>query len=272
MTEFAKMKISFAMALLGTLFALHPFVDRFADRGFLYLGYDLKIFYAYFLIAGLLSICVYCYAVALTTERAHSRLERIGNSSYALAVMIVPIFGGLYIASVLASQFQYSHLAWAAPSVAIGVGGGWFLLSQFVTWRLRRRLGEHDRHAKIEQLARKESESIRQARELFQHEHYDLSVIEAWRAIEARLGQALLARRIVPRSDRPHALFDLATRKGILRESALGIIEDMKRHWNVAVGTEPSTRQSASEALSTARHILATVPVGHPEHVVRPTP
>ncbi len=270
MTEFAKMKISFAMALLGTLFALHPFLDRFADRGFVYLGTDLKIFHAYFLIAGLLSLCVYCYAVALMTERSHSRLERIGNSSYALAVMILPIFGGLYIASVLAEQFRYSHIAWAAPAVAIGVGGGWFLLSQFVAWRLRRRLGEQDRRAKIEHLARKESESIRQARELFDHEHYDLSVIEAWRAIEARLGQALLLRRIVAHSDRPHALFDLATRKGILREPALGVLEDLKRHWNTAVGTDPLERQAASEALSAARHILATVPVGHPEHAIKP--
>ena len=38
MTEFTKLKISFALALMGTLFALHPFLDRFADWGFLYLG------------------------------------------------------------------------------------------------------------------------------------------------------------------------------------------------------------------------------------------
>ena len=41
-TEFTKMKISFALALLGTLFALHPFLDPYPDRGFIYLGYDLK--------------------------------------------------------------------------------------------------------------------------------------------------------------------------------------------------------------------------------------
>ena len=38
MTEFTKMKITFALALLGTLFALHPFLDRYPDRGFVYLG------------------------------------------------------------------------------------------------------------------------------------------------------------------------------------------------------------------------------------------
>lgn len=262
MTEFAKMKISFALALLGTLFALHPFIDRFADRGFLYLGYDLKVFYAYSLIAGLLSFCVYCYAVALMTERPHSRLERVGNYAYALAVMILPIYLGLFLASVLAGEFRYSHIQWAGPAVAAGFGGGWFVLSQLVAWRLRSRLGEQDRLAKMEQLARREGDSLNQARELFRSRHYDLSVVEAWRAIEARLGQVLLSRRIVAHSDRPHALFELAVRKGVLREPALSVLEDLRRHWNVAVGTDPLTRDAASEALSAARHILATVPVG----------
>lgn len=264
MTEFAKMKISFALALLGTLFALHPLIDRFADCGFLYLGYDLKVLYAYSLIAGLLSLSVYCYAMAMTTERLHTRIERLGNSSYALAVTVVPVYGGLYLARVLAAQLQYSHIAWAAPAVAIGFGGGWFLLSQWVAWRLRSRMGEKDRHARIEQLAHKERESLGHARELFASEHYDLSVIAVWQAIEARLGQALLARRIVARSSRPHAVVDLAVRKGILHEPVLGLIDRMRLHWNDAVGVEPLPREAASEALSAARHIMAVVPVGHP--------
>jgi hypothetical protein len=36
--------------------------------------------------------------MAMMTERAHSRLEKLGNSSYAMAVMILPIYGGLYLA------------------------------------------------------------------------------------------------------------------------------------------------------------------------------
>src|SRR3954453_11475481 len=125
MTEFTKLKISYALALLGTLFALHPFLDRFADRGFLYLGYDLKVFHAYSLTAGLLSLCVYLYAVTLMSDRPHSRFERLGNSSYALAILIMPVYAGLYLSAKLADQIALSHLAWAAPAVAIGLGIGW---------------------------------------------------------------------------------------------------------------------------------------------------
>ena len=83
MTEFTKQKMGFALALLGTLFALHPFLDRFADRGFLYLGYDLKLFYAYSLTAGLLSLSVYLYGMTLLNDRPHSLLEKAGKKKEA---------------------------------------------------------------------------------------------------------------------------------------------------------------------------------------------
>ena len=145
MTEFTKLKITFALALLGTLFALHPLLDRFADWGFLYLGYDLKVFYAYSLTSGLLSLCVYLYAVTLLNDHPHSWCERTGNSTYALAILVVPIYAGLYLSAKLAEQVAVSHVAWAAPLVAVGLGAGWIVLSQMVAWRIRRRLGEQDR-------------------------------------------------------------------------------------------------------------------------------
>src|SRR5437763_12198832 len=100
MTEFTKTKITFALALLGVLFALHPVVDRYPDAGFLYPVYDfqpvlLKLVYAYYLVAGLLAFSVYSYALALLSERPSSWVERMGNYSYAVAVMVPPLFGGL---------------------------------------------------------------------------------------------------------------------------------------------------------------------------------
>ena len=59
MTEFTKTKIHFALALLAAIFALHPFLLRWEDFGFRYLGFEIKLFYAYMLVAGLLSLCVY---------------------------------------------------------------------------------------------------------------------------------------------------------------------------------------------------------------------
>jgi hypothetical protein len=260
MTEFTKMKIHFALALLGVLFALHPFLDRFDERGFLYLGYDLKVFYAYSLTAVLLSIAVYLYAVSLMGDRSHSWIERAGNYAYALAILIVPIYAGLFLSARLADEVALSHLAWAAPAVAFGLGLSWLTLTQLVAWRLRGRLGERDRAAKIAQLAKQEIDSLNQASDLFESEHYDLSVIEAWRALEARLRQRLLSRKIVTPLETPHALIQTATRKKILEEPILGVVAELRRNVNIAVSTEPLPREAAVRSLSAVRHILSIVP------------
>jgi hypothetical protein len=264
MTEFTKQKISFALALLGTLFALHPFLDRVSDVGFLYLGYDLKTIYPYSLTAGLLSLCVYLYAVTLLSDRPHSWCERTGNSAYALAVMVVPVYAGLFLSAKLADRLEVSHVAWAAPAVALGGGIGWVALSQLVAWRIRHRLGEQDRVAKIAQLRQQEVESLKRVRELFESEHYDLSVVEGWRALEARLRQTLLTRHFAVRLEDADRVIHVATRKGLLKEPTLGLVNELRRHWAIAVSTEPLRREDAAAALSAVRHILAVSPVERP--------
>jgi HEPN domain-containing protein len=258
MTEFTKTKIHFALALLGSLFALHPFLERVQDKGFVYLGYDLKIYYAYILIAGLLALCVYCFGLTLVSEKPHSWLERLGNYVYALAVMVLPLYGGLYLASLLADQLNASHLAWAAPTAALGLGIAWFILSQFLAFLLRGRLSNQDRSAKIEQFALQETNAVRQASELFETEHYDLCVMETWRAVEARLRQVLLRRGINIRKTSPAALIAAAKRAAIVTEPTLRLLQALEKTWHIAMSSEPTTRAAASEALTAGRQILAT--------------
>src|ERR1700733_9464816 len=173
MAEFTKLKIGFALALLGTLFALHPLLDRSPDIGYFYLGYHLKVIHAYALTSGLLGMCVYLYAVTLLNDHPHSWGERIGNAIYGLAIMVLPIYAGLFLSASLADRVAVTHVAWAAPAVAIGLGSGWVILSQVVAWRIRRRLGERDRASKMEQLAKQEAVSLDQARSLFESQHFD---------------------------------------------------------------------------------------------------
>jgi predicted permease len=264
MTDFTKTKMHFALALLGTLFALHPLLDPIKELGFRYLDYDLKILYVYALISGLLAFTAYCYAMALLSERPASRVERLGNYTYAVAIGILPLYGGLYLSSLLADLVGESHLAWAAPMVALGLGVLWLAAGWFMAWRVRRRLGERDRTAKIEQLVGHELEALNRAQELFGLEHYDLAVIEAWKAIEARLRRVLLLRGISRRADTPQAMIAAATRAGILRAANLELLQELRKQWNVAISTEPLTKQAADAALSAARHILATIPIDDP--------
>ena len=72
--------------------------------------------------------------------------------------------------------------------------------------------------------------------------------------------QALLARRFAPRSDDPQAVIRLAARRGLLKPTTLGLVEELKRHWSVAVSTEPLPREAAADSLVAVRYILSIVP------------
>jgi hypothetical protein len=264
MTDFTKTKMHFALALLGTLFALHPFMERIEPWGFDYLGYYLKVFYVYALLAGLFAFTVYCYALALVSERVHGLMERTGNYAYAIAIMVLPLYGGLYLAHLLAERFEATELNWAAPGVALGVGAAWLLLSQVLAWLLRRRLGEEDITAKVRQWADLEIASLNRAREMFASAHYDLAVIEAWKAIEARLRRVLLVRGIHS-GDTPKKMIDAAARAKLVREPSLGMLQELRKQWNIAVSSEPLTRDAAEAALEAARNILATISVERSE-------
>ena len=62
----------------------------------------------------------------------------------------------------------------------------------------------------------------------------------------------------------------VAIRQGILKEPTLGVVAELKRHWTVAVSTEPLSREAAVEPLSAVRHVLSVIPVKEPLQVPDP--
>lgn len=261
MTEFTKTKIHFALAALGTLFVLHSYVRDYNEQAaFEYLGYRLTPLLAFGLVAALVAFSVYCYAWRLVSEKPHSWPERIGNYSYALALMVPPLYAAVYATEEVAKRVDRPELAWAAravPVVPAVLTGLWLLLA----WLLRGRLGAQEQSAKIDQLANQEISSLNRARELFAQEHYDLSVVEAWRAIEARLRRVLLKNGLGGTQDDPQDMIRKAAKAGLVQEPALKLLQQLRRQWNVAVSTEPLTREAAHAALQAARDILSTIAV-----------
>jgi hypothetical protein len=78
----------------------------------------------------------------------------------------------------------------------------------------------------------------------------------------------LLSRRVTTTSDNPQAVIRAAVRKGLLREPTLGLVDAMKRHWAIAISTEPLPREAAVEALGAVRYILSIIPAR--EHTPEP--
>src|SRR5271166_6527861 len=170
MTEFTRTKMHFALALIGTLFAVHTFVVQYQDLGPSYEGYKLRVIDLFMGMVGLLAFTVYCYAIALLSEKPSSRMERLGNLTYALAILIVPLYGALWLSSWAAEQVEVPHVAVTAPATILGLVILWLILA----WWMRGRLGVQDRQAKIASLATQEIEALNRSPKLFEDGHYDL--------------------------------------------------------------------------------------------------
>ena len=263
MAEFTKLKIGFALALLGTLFALHPLLDRTPDLGFTYLGFDLKVIHAYVLTSGLLGICVYLYAVTLLNDHPHSLCEASGGTrstgwrSWSCRSMPACFSRQCSLSGspcrtspgpLRRSRWGWDRVGWHSRRSSPG--------------GIRRRLGERDRASKMEQLAKQESVSLHQAKTLLEGEHFDLSVVESWRALEARLRRALLSRKVAVRADdHHHVVRPRREDRHAERARPSALVAGLERHWSIAVSTDPSPREAAVESLSAVRYILSTLPV-----------
>ncbi len=70
--------------------------------------------------------------------------------------------------------------------------------------------------------------------------------------------------------DSPDAVIHAVARKRILKEPTLGVVAELRRHWKVAVSTEPLGREAALESLSAVRHVLSVIPVKEPESLPDP--
>jgi hypothetical protein len=270
MSEFMKNKVNFALALLGTLFVLLQFEDRiqpvtqytdFTWDDLSVSGYDIslppfKLVYAFGVAGALLALSVYFYAMAIMTHKSSSKLEWLGNQSYALAILVLPVYALLVLSHWASVQFGYAHLHYAGPA-ALGVIVVLWLGFSFI---LRGRLGRQDRRSEMRQLSHHEVEHVRRARDMHAHHHYDMAIIESWKALEARLQRLLLHRGYTRHMTMPQ-MIDAARRENIITPELGKHVQDLRNQWNIAVSTTPLTKDAAESALQASRKLMSALPV-----------
>jgi hypothetical protein len=261
MADFIKTKLQAALALLGMLFALRPFIDDIQNIGFAVLDVRVNLVHALAWMACLLAVSVHCFAFDMLRARPFSLVERIGNTAFGLAILTLPTFGLGYglteSGQALANRCGLPGLAWAAPAVGAGLVALWLGLALVIRFRL----GRQDRNHQFDSLTETESAALKRAQEMFDQGHFDLSVIEVWRALEARLRRALLLRHVHGHYEDWNELRDAAHEAGLLAKVPLTALDQLRGQWQIAVGVEPLPRDAAVDALMTARTVLATIPL-----------
>lgn len=263
MSNFAIAKIAFVIALLGTMFAVHPIIDDYAQAQIVSLfGTSLDVIQGYFAFVILLGVAVYCYAAAFTAPSAmQTVLQRLGNGAYVLA-LLVPLFciillGSGALGTLLVGLFGSEDARPIVSTLAALIG---LILGAVVGRQATNILNTGDRESLAQRLTSEEASSVSRAAEMLRAGHYDLAVIDAFKAIESVLRRALLRRDIRVRSNRTYDVIKAAVENKVVPREMLGDINKVREARNKAAHEEGQIdKATAEDAVEKARQILGSV-------------
>lgn len=257
MTEFDKLKIGFVLALLGTVFALHPIVQQYQSVGYEVFSLHLTLWRAYVTFALSLSTAVYLYAITVLTARPLSWVQRAGDAVYALSLLIMPTFFVGWLAIGLAALVRRQLIREVLAHVLTLLVG---LVGSLLADVIFRRLGWREKKATVRQLTQQEADHMRRADQMLTSKHYDLVAIESARAIEAALRRALVETGLVAKYRGLGQLVEHAIRREVISANARNLLDEIRHARNMAVhSVEPIPEETARNVADSARRILAMV-------------
>lgn len=262
MSEFNKIKIAFALALLGTLFTLNPIITEYGDKAFKIFGHELSIQIVYFFTLALLSISVYFYAIALISEaKIFNTIQKAGNLSYTISLLIPPLYLGFYTISLIAETIlKYANSPAASrifEFILSGIIGGF---ASFVAHYLIKLFAFKDRSEKIENLSEEENNLLFRAKNLYDQSFFNSSVLEAWKAIEIGIKKALYHQGLSSETLYGFKLFDFARNKKLLNEFQLTeIMRLMELRNKVVYNEEQVGAKQAQEVLAIVERLLVSL-------------
>lgn len=261
MTDFTKTKMAFAVGLLAVLFMLKPLIDDIGTVGFGFLTITFELRFVYYAFASLLGASAYCYALEMLTERTNPLATRTGNLLYALAMLVLPVYGSLALIYIVANGIS-TLLGQDTANVYVE-GVLMFLLGLsgiLVFLYIRQRLREQDRRSLIDRLGTEQAGLVTKASGLLEAGLYDLVLVESFRAIEVGLRKALTAQDIGFGKSGAGELIQLADRHAVIGPQEKAYLEDLRALRNGALHEGKSiSRAQAERVIDTARRVITTL-------------
>jgi HEPN domain-containing protein len=262
MTDFGKIKIPFALALLAAMFAISPIIQKYGEANYGLFGLKVTLNFIYLLFCIALGASVYFYAIGLVGDRPFFViLNKVGHIAYALALIVPPLFVILYPISVftdiLVAAFKtplFSKVVEYGGSAATGVA------ASLIGHLIFRAFAARDRKEQIDQLSIQENQLLGRARQLFREGYYDLATAESWKAVEVALNRTFETAGIRRRGQPISALLDLARKRELLNAKEIDNLMTVRHMRNDAVHTERKvTKEEARQALSVSEKTIAAL-------------
>ena len=261
MSEFDKLKIGFVLALLGTVFAVHPIAQEYRSLGYTIIRIDFTVWRLYVAMSATLSLAVYFYALNMARERPLSVVQTAGHVAYALSLLLVPAYLVVWAAIPVGTAIGSVLRLPGVGGVASGILGALIVAaSAFYTQRLSKRFREREARSVASQFTAEEADHAARAGQMLTARHYDLAVIESGRAIEAALRRGLVERGIEPTRAGLRQLVQQALDKDVVPKEALSHLEKIRVARNHAVhSAEPIDAARAEAIVELTTTVLAMV-------------
>lgn len=257
MNEFTKQKITFAVAFLAALFSISPMLNEFGVYGFELFGQMLTIKYLYYIVASVFTLSVYSFGIQFITEKGFSVASKIGNTLYALAIIAPLIYLITAIAVAITNHFS-KHFASIPVNLITGISGVLIgTVASRVAYTFQSLLAEREKNATTQQLEKEESLFMKRSQDLMRSKQYDLSVVEAFKAIEVSAKKALYERGIYFNKNR--WVSEISKNEMLSGELIKGL-EYIRQTRNIAAhGVEPIRAEVAKEIMPIASRIVASL-------------
>lgn len=260
MSEFDKAKIAFALALLATVFTVHPIVAPELGRTFDVAGVSLALRWFYLGFIALLVLSVYCFSWDMLSGRPVSRLRDAGTLLYAGA-LVLPLFtGGLAAVGWIAGKIlPFAERIADASSLIFSVAAA--LVAIRKVFEVRTLIVKLDTEVREARAVAAEASHLNRAEEMLKLGHHDLAAIEAWRAIEVAVSTALFRRTpAVPVAVQPKAQLDQAIKLGVVPEAYAESAHWLRQLRNKAAhGGGSIPHDDAEQAIRKAVSILGAI-------------
>ncbi len=256
MIEFDKTKVAFVLALLGTMFAIHPVVVKFEKLGFEIFGLSLRIEVVYTIFTLLLALATYLYAICFVTQKPFPVIPKLGNIVYAIS-LIVPLAYFLLFVCDTVVEFAGPLVNRAHAEVVFSFFVGIFssVLAAGV-WRL---LAKRDRSAAVKHLSKEEKSYIQRAAEMHDTGHLYLTVLDSFHAMESALRKAFLNCGVQIQTRNFSQMVDAAVQAKMIPKELLESIRKVQKVRNEAIHNEAVSlsREDAKTVLDISKRFLA---------------
>ncbi|MCP4158501.1 MAG: hypothetical protein GY760_00385 [Deltaproteobacteria bacterium] len=255
MDDFFKTKVGFSIGLLAVVFTIKPIVDAYSSYGFLFLGTNISVKYAYFFLTASLGLAVYFISAQFASEKHVETLNYLSDACYVFALVIPPLFVTLWIITVILDFIDgYFKITPDVRTVVTLLIAGY--IAKYMYTILAKVIKKKFWLAEKNKERKNDIQILARASDLLHSGMYDLSVLESTKVVRTSLRRLLAFRGIAIKNLRLSDLLKLSVKHKIINKEDIDLYYEIRRNRNRSGRMIDSIDKSIAEKVLKLSRVL----------------